>query len=39
MEAIVNNSIASADLITHVKIVAVPLVWAIVVANIAIALD
>lgn len=31
-------SIATADQATHVKIVAVALVWAIVVTNIAIAL-
>lgn len=33
-----NHSIATADRVTHLKIVAVALVWATVVTNIAIAL-
>jgi len=33
-----NYSIATADRMTHLKIVALVLVWAIVVTNIAIAL-
>ena len=38
MEAMVNHSIATADLATHIKIVVVVLVWSIVVANVAIVL-
>ena len=33
-----NYSVATADRVTHLKIVAVGLVWAILVTNIAIAL-
>ncbi len=38
MEASVNYSIATADLATHVKVVAVSLALAVVVANIVVAL-
>ena len=35
---VMNYSIATADRVTHLKIVAVALVWAILVTNVAIAL-